>query len=314
MRILITGSKGLIGTALKSMLLSIGIEASGIDHQFERLHPEYGDILDENSLFSAVENVEGIVHLAAISRVIFGEKHPDLCWKTNVEGTKNVVEAATFSPKKPWILYASSREVYGLQQKMPVAESAPLKAVNIYGESKIEAEKIIERAKERGLNTSIVRFSNVYGSVIDHHDRVIPAFCRAAVLGNDLIVEGEDNIFDFTYLEDVIQGVLSLIRLLMQGQSPLPIHLTTGHPSSLKKIAEIAKNASKDPLKIIKGTPRSFDVAKFWGDVNRVTEILHWKACVDIQEGMQRLIHQYSLFFSSGKNDLKTSHPVFSEK
>ncbi len=140
MQILITGSKGLIGTALKYTLRSLGFEILGVDNQFDHDHPEYGDILSTSCLFSAAKNVEGIVHLAAISRVIFAEKNPDLCWKTNVEGTKNVLDAAISSTKKPWILYASSREVYGQQKKLPVAECAPLNSVNIYGESKIEAE------------------------------------------------------------------------------------------------------------------------------------------------------------------------------
>lgn len=299
MKILITGSKGLIGTALKHKLTSLGVEVLGFDHQFDPQHSEYGDILETQSLFSALEDVDGVVHLAAVSRVIFGEKNPTLCWKTNVEGTQNIVDAAAFSTKNPWILYASSREVYGQQETLPVHESAPFSPVNIYGESKIEAEKIIEQAKRQGLATSIVRFSNVYGSVLDHYDRVVPAFCRAAALGNNITVEGKDNLFDFTYIEDVIQGVLPLIYSLVKGKSTPPIHLTSGQASSLGEIAQIAKNASPYPLNILDGASRSFDVAKFWGDTKRAQKMLNWKSCVNIREGMHRLINQYTFLLKS---------------
>ncbi|NGX38377.1 MAG: UDP-glucose 4-epimerase [Chlamydiae bacterium] len=298
MKILITGSKGLIGAALKHALQFNGIEVAGIDFQFDPFHPEYGDILDLSSLASALENTQGIVHLAAISRVVLGESNPDLCLETNVEGTRNVIQTALSSSQKPWVLFASSREVYGQQKSLPVTESAPLQAVNTYGESKIEGEKIVEEAKDKGLNTAIVRFSNVYGSIFDHPDRVVPAFCRAAAEGSAFTVDGEQNIFDFTYLEDVVQGILSLIRLLLLGASLPPIHLATGCPSSLGQLAQIAKKASLHSIDIKHGTSRSSTVNTFWGDPTRAKNILNWKACVGIEEGMHRLIQQYALFGS----------------
>lgn len=300
MRILITGSKGLIGSALKHALRLLNIDVVGVDIRSDKEDPEYGDILNKETLFPMVDEVDGVVHLAAVSRVIDGEKNPELCWLTNVQGTGNIIEAAHMSDKKPWILYASSREVYGQPKDFPVTESAPLIPVNIYGKSKHAAEKLMERACQLGLIASIVRFSNVFGSVHDHSDRVIPAFCRAAAEGTNIRVDGNDNIFDFTYLEDVVQGVLSLIRLLSQKKAPLPpIHLTSGNAVSLRQVAEIAQSASHYPIQIIEGVPRSFDVSRFWGDTSRAQEILNWKACVSVEEGMHRLINQYRIFFNT---------------
>ncbi len=303
MRILITGSKGLIGSALQHVLELLYIDVVGIDKRFERTHSDYGDILNTDTLFPIIEHVDGIVHLAGVSRVIDGQKNPLLCWKTNVEGTKNIVECARASKKKPWILYASSREVYGQQEDFPVKETARLAPVNIYGESKHEAEQIIQRATEKKLQTSIVRFSNVFGSIHDYHDRVIPAFCRAAVEGNDIRVDGKDHLFDFTYIEDVIQGVLSLIYLLVQKKESLPpVHLTRGIPVSLSQIAEIASKASSHSIKIVEGISRSFDVSKFWGDTSHAKVMLNWKAGISVEEGMHRLINQYHIFGQAKRN------------
>lgn len=298
MHILITGSKGLIGSGLKHALSLLNIHVTGLDIRADKQDPEYGDILNKEKLFSLFNTVDGVVHLAAISRVVEGEKNPDLCWKINTEGTKHVVEAAFASNKKPWVVYASSREVYGPSKDFPIKESSVLNPINIYGKSKLAAEQIIEKASQKGLITAIVRFSNVYGSVHDYPDRVIPAFCRAAVQGNDLRVEGSSHVFDFTHLEDVVQGMICLIRLLSQKRSSLPpIHLASGHPVTLGEIAKIAQEASSYSIKIVHDIPRSFDVNQFWGDTTLAHKILKWKASIGVREGMYRLMNHYHIFF-----------------
>jgi len=127
---------------------------------------------------------------------------------------------------------------------------------------------------------------------------VIPAFCRAAAEGSDIRVDGNHNIFDFTHLDDVIHGIISLIHLLTyRSESLPPIHLASGVATSLEQAAKIAQQASHHSIQIIEGPSRSFDVYRFWGDTNRARKILHWKACVSIEQGMHRLINQYRIFF-----------------
>jgi UDP-glucose 4-epimerase len=296
MKILITGSEGLIGSSLSIALSRLGITVLGFDNKLEPHHPCYGEILNYEQVTEAVNDVEGIVHLAAVSRVVFGEKNPKLCWDTNVEGTKHILEAALVSPKKPWVLYASSREVYGQQENLPVKETAPLIPINIYGKSKIAAEQAVKSAAKRGLKASVVRFSNVFGSVNDHHDRVIPAFCLAAASGTKIRIDGKDNLFDFTYIDDVIQGILSYIYHLNKIDEPLPpIHFTMGQATSLGEAALYAQQASKFPIEIIEAPSRNYDVACFYGDPSRAETLLNWKPYVSVQEGMRRLIHQYQL-------------------
>jgi len=302
MQVLVTGSKGLIGAALKKALQELHVKVSGIDLNFSADHPEHGDILDRDALSPLTEQADGIVHLAAISRVIEGERKPQLCWKTNVEGTKNLLEAALASEKKPWLIFASSREVYGRQTDFPVKETALLNPLNTYGESKREGERIVQEAQKKGLQTAILRFSNVYGNMHDYQDRVIPAFCRAAAEGGEIRVAGKDHVFDFTHLDDVIQGIFSLILLLMKEKTSLPpIHLAAGIPISLKYIAEFARNKSHHFLRISEDSSYPFQVSKFWGDSRLAQEVLSWKACITVEEGMQRLIRQYEFFFESQK-------------
>lgn len=290
MKILITGSEGLIGAAICERLNELNIETIHFDKKFPINNPYYGDILNRDRLETAMAECDGIIHLAAVSRVIWGEKDPKLCWQTNYEGTVSIVESAFLAPKNPWILYASSREVYGNPPALPATEETLYNPINIYGESKVEAEKAILAAREKGLNTAIVRYSNVYGSLLDHHDRVIPAFCKAASTGSPIRVDGSFHSFDFTYIDDVAEGTLKITSLLMENKDQLPpFHFTTGRETTLGEAAELANKVGKKDSKIIEAPPRNYDVPNFCGDSTKTRSILGWEPKVGIEEGIERL-------------------------
>ena len=295
LKILLTGCEGLIGQALKAALLERKFKVQGFDYKLPSTHSDYGNILESTQLEGAARDCEGIVHLAAVSRVIWGEKNPHLCWRTNFEGTQNVLNCALKSPKRPWVLYASSREVYGNQDVLPVKENALIKPVNIYGRSKAFAEEIVLKGRDEGLNTAIVRFSNVYGSVKDHRDRVIPAFCFSAATGRALSVEGSGNTFDFTHVVDVVAGTLKIIEKLNQGEQNLPpFHFTTGRATSLGEAAKIANKAGGHKSKINEAPSRTFDVSNFCGDATQTMNILNWGPTIPLEEGISDLILHFS--------------------
>jgi UDP-glucose 4-epimerase len=291
MKILLTGCEGLIGNALQTALHNQNIDIQGFDHKLPNTHQNYGDILDPTKLEEATKGCDGIVHLAAVSRVIWGENDPDLCWRTNFEGTQNVLTCASKSPNRPWVLYASSREVYGNQEILPVKESAPLQPINIYGRSKASAEEIALKERSNGLNTAIVRFSNVYGCVNDHRDRVIPAFCYAAAMGRPLKVEGSQNTFDFTHVTDVVAGTLKIIEKLIQGEMNLPsFHFTTGRATSLREAATIANMAGNGVSEVVEAPSRSFDVSNFSGDSTQTMSLLNWYPAISLEQGIKQLV------------------------
>jgi UDP-glucose 4-epimerase len=103
LKILLTGCEGLIGYALKTALLNKNVAVQGFDHKLPSVHQGYGDILELKDLEEAISGCDGVVHLAAISRVIWGERDPGLCWRTNFEGTMNVLKCASSSPRRPSI-------------------------------------------------------------------------------------------------------------------------------------------------------------------------------------------------------------------
>ena len=238
----------------------------------------------------ALLSCRGVVHLAAVSRVALGERDPDLCWSTNVGGTRAVVDAALALSRRPWLLFASSREVYGQPRELPATEETPLAPVNVYGRSKVAGERLVDDATSHGLRAVIVRFSNVYGSTRDHRDRVVPAFARAALLGHPLLVEGRDHTFDFTHIDDVVRGLVSTIQLLDGGESLPSINLLTGTPSTLWGLAHLSVELAGTAAPIIEVPPRSFDVSHFYGNPTRARAILGWNPSTTLRQGVAGLI------------------------
>lgn len=292
-KVLVTGSEGLIGSALIKELEGQGIETSCLDILAKK-PSDRGDVRDYHAVSQAMTDCTGVIHLAAVSRVIWGEHKPEMCWETNVKGTENVLKAASGMQQKPWVIYGSSREVYGQPESLPVSEDTPLTPVNIYGRSKVASEELVNTARLDGLATAIVRFSNVYGSTSDHSDRVIPAFSRAASLSEPLRIDGQDHIFDFNHLEDTIRGLMSLITTLDKGASGLPpIHFVTGVPTTLGELANMAIELAKSDSQTVLSPPRTYDVARFVGNPSRAKDLLGWTPQIGIREGLQRLIQDF---------------------
>lgn len=289
-RILITGSHGLVGTAMSSLLKISGHHVRRLDLRAPQGDGR-GDVLDLRAVEAAVAECDGILHLAAVSRVIWGERDPDFCRATNEGGTRNVLRAALASPQRPWIIFASSREVYGEPDALPVREDAPLRPVNVYGETKIAGERLMDEARGDGLATAIIRLSNVYGSVHDHADRVVPAFARQALAGEPLRVDGADHTFDFTHIDDTTRGIAAVIDAIQSGERRLPpIHLLTGAPTTLGDLATAAVDIAGSTSELVHAPPRNYDVGRFYGDPSRAGAILGWRPRVPLRDGLGRLI------------------------
>ena len=286
-RILITGSEGLVGGALRTALEARGAEVVGLD--LLGTGSEHGDVRNLQRVRKALDGCDGVVHLAAVSRVLWGERDPEGCWSTNVEGLGNVLRALDERKRQPWLLFASSREVYGQPRRLPATEDTSLRPINVYGRSKVEGERLVEEAKARGLRVATVRLSNVYGSARDHADRVVPAFARAAVSGSTIRIDGAGCTFDFTHIDDTARGMMALIDLLEIGETPPPIHLLTGTPTTLRDLATLAVNVADGTSPVVEAPPRSFDVSRFHGDPSRARELLGWEPRVVLRKGLERL-------------------------
>lgn len=287
--ILITGSKGLIGDALRSTLIERGLQV----RDFDIARSPAEDIRNGEALATAIADVEGIIHLAAVSRIVWAERDPRLTEDVNVAPVRSLLAAASARTRRPWIIFASSREVYGEPSRLPVGEDAPFAPLNVYARSKVAAERLLADARHAGLLANIVRFSNVYGSPSDHPDRVVPAFAQAAVSGGRVRVEGAGNMFDFTHIDDVAQGMAAHVAATRAGEALPPIQFVTGKGTTLRALADFAQDHCDHALAIEDAPPRTYDVARFVGDPARARQLLGWQSRIDIKSGFAGLVVAY---------------------
>ena len=207
MRFLVTGARGFIGHHLVNALLEAGHTVVGFDLEVtsvERpgLSPISGDIREFGRVFSAMAGVDGVIHLAAVSRSGISEKNPYETICTNILGTTNVLEAASRSEPHPWVIVASSRVVCDYEAGLAANQEG------IYTLSKDVADRLLRYyARRYGIMGLSLRFSDVYGSVESTMGRILTEFLLQALKGDALRVDKANMPFDFIHIRDIVRGI-----------------------------------------------------------------------------------------------------------
>jgi nucleoside-diphosphate-sugar epimerase len=287
--ILVTGSAGLVGRGLCARLAELGLPVRPFD--IKRAAGE--DVREAGPVAAAVRGATGILHLAAVSRVIDGERDPENCRRTNLGGLKTVLDAALGAQHRPWFVFVSSREVYGDAAAVPTGEDSPYSALNVYARTKVEGELMVTDARAAGLLANTCRLSTVYGSLDDHADRVLPAFCRAAATGGQIAVQGTDVVLDPTHVHDVVRGIVLLVEQTADRQVLPPIHFVSGRGLSIMELARLAVGAGNPATRISIQAPRSYDVKRFVGDPTRAKALLGWRSEISVESGVEAFVSDF---------------------
>ena len=241
--VLVTGSSGTVGTALAESLLENGYDVYGVDINQNQWSEEVGELtrvvdLREADAFDQLsQDVDLVVHLAANARVHKLVQNPGLA-RENFETTYNALEYARGIGAD--FVFSSSREVYGNNGKIIYDETDTYvdECESPYTASKIGGEALVKSYDNcYDMDTSIIRFSNVYGKY-DASDRVIPLFIAQANRGQDLTVYGRDKLLDFTYIDDCVTGVVSIIDQFNKAAGST-FNIASGQGSSLIELADI---------------------------------------------------------------------------
>lgn len=309
-KILVTGGMGFIGISLAKQLSKLSyqivlydIKDNNKDYKvfqnYENINYIQGDTNNTKLLERLFnENIfDGVIHLGAVSRVVVAQNNPDECIRTNINGTKSVLQALDNSSNKnkPWLIFGSSREVYGEPKDLPVKESFEKKFVNIYGDSKIQGENLFASfSKKNGNNCLILRFANVYGNEYDLFDRVIPRFIKAINNSQELTIEGGEQIIDFTHIDDTVDTIIKAINYLESENNILDdFHILPGIGWSLYQAIEYIENIVNKKAIIKVNKKRDYDVEKFIGDPTKIKTILHSRNFLSLEDGLKLAIPRY---------------------
>jgi UDP-glucose 4-epimerase len=233
------------------------------------------DIRDPAAVADAVRGCDIVFHLAAQSNVMGALADSSYAFSTNVAGTFTVLEAAAAAGVKR-LVFTSSREVYGDPQSIPVPESAPVRAKNAYGASKVAGEIYCRLATQQGLETVVLRLANVYGP--GDRDRVIPLFAAAAHAGEPITVFGSRKLVDFVWIDTVVGA---LTRAALGRYIRGPVNVGSGIGTTVLDLARRITKLTGSSSWIEITDERGQEVGRFVADITRARRLLEIQAPED---------------------------------
>ncbi|HVM47318.1 MAG TPA: SDR family NAD(P)-dependent oxidoreductase [Candidatus Acidoferrum sp.] len=309
MNFLVTGGAGFIGSHVCERLLQSGhavwafddlndfydpqLKQANLRHiqalarPFEFVHGDLTDRAAVDELFAGVR-FDQVIHLAARAGVRPSLKDPALYQRVNVEGTVNVLEAARLNGVKKLIL-ASSSSVYGVNSKVPFAESDPIfRAISPYAASKLACEALGHVYHHvYGLDVVMLRFFTVYGPR-QRPDLAIHKFARLITAGRPLPVFGDGSAArDYTYVTDTLDGIMACTR---QEFGYEIFNLGESATVSLSRLIELLETALGRKAVIDRQPPQPGDVPVTYADVGKARARLGYEPRVKIEQGIPLFI------------------------
>lgn len=300
MKTLITGVAGFLGSALAQKLIDDGQEVLGLDDLStgkEGAIPsgvqfELGDMLDRPKLWTLLQGVECVYHLAAKVAVQESILYPREYNSTNVGGTVSVMEAMRDVGVKR-VVFTSSGAVYGAQIAQPLHEDMVTAPDSPYGVSKLSAEYYVKTiGKLWGIETVTLRIFNAYGPgqhLPADHPPVIPYFLKQAVKGGSLIIHNSGTqTRDFVYLDDVVEALT--IAGAASGVDGATINVGSGSEVSILDLAAEITELTGARTQAIYNHKAKGGVNRMRADITRAKKLLRYKPKYKLREGLKQTL------------------------
>ncbi len=318
MKFLVTGGAGFIGSHIVDALIRDGHKVVVIDNlcsgKKEHLNPKADfyqlDISDESAVDPLFKGIDGVFHLAAMARIQPSFKDPDLYFRVNAIGTRNILLAAKKHGVKR-VVYSASSSAYGPVDILPVAENIKLtaQALHPYGSTKRMGEMLMRDMGKitGGPETVCLRYFNVYGprqttTVDGPYATVIGIFLDLAREGKPLpIVPDGRQRRDFTWVGDVVNANLLAMQSSKVGGAEI-INIGTGSNYSICDVARLILGLSSDTKpedllasgKCVFAPERRGEVFATLADVSKAKELLGWESKVSFENGIKKLLSSKS--------------------
>ena len=311
--VLITGGLGFIGSNLAHRLVELGAEVLIVDS----LIPEYGgnvfnvqgiedrlrvniaDVRDEHGLRYLVQGQDFIFNLAGQVSHTDSMEDPYTDLEINARSQLSLLEACRHGNPTAKIVFASTRQIYGRPQYLPVDERHPLQPTDVNGINKLAGEWYhIVYHNVYGLRTVSLRLTNTFGPrmrIRDARQTFIGWWIRQLLEGQTLNIFGDGlQVRDFNYVDDVVEAILMVAAHgITDGQI---YNLGGDEPINLLNLARLMIEVNDSGDYLLKQFPedrKRIDIGDFYGDYRKIRSKLGWRPMVGLREGLTRTMDYF---------------------
>lgn len=311
-RVLITGGLGFIGSNLARALVDLGTKVTILDS----LIPEYGgnrrnirgierrlsvnlsDVRDRHSLPEFLRGQDFLFNLAGQTSHMDSMSDPETDLEINCRAQLTLLEACRKHNPGLRIVFASTRQIYGRPDYLPVDEKHPLRPVDVNGINKLAGEEYhILYSKVHGIQSTVLRLTNTIGPrmrVKDARQTFVGVWIRDILQGRPIEVWGGDQLRDFTYVDDAVEA------LLLAASKPEAV----GGVFNLGGLGKITLRDLANELVAVAGqgsfTVQAFpsdrkkiDIGDFYSDCRLIGRKLGWKPRTKIRPALAQTVAYY---------------------
>lgn len=311
-RVLITGGLGFIGSNLARALVGLGARVSVVDS----LVPEYGgnrrnlagvaakvtvhvaDVRDWPRLPSLVRGQHYLFNLAGQTSHMDSMTDPQTDLDINCRAQLAILEACRLHNPSIRIVFASTRQIYGRPDYLPVDERHPLRPVDVNGINKIAGESFhLLYSRVHGIAATALRLTNTIGPrmrIKDARQTFVGVWLRQLLEGKPIEVWGGKQLRDFTYVDDAVDA------FLLAAAEPEAIggvfNLGGPPPVSLQALAELLVEINGEGEFVVREFPgerKKIDIGDYYADDRLIAKKLGWKWQTDLRAALARTVDFY---------------------
>ncbi|RIX40755.1 MAG: NAD-dependent epimerase/dehydratase family protein [Rhodocyclales bacterium GT-UBC] len=313
-KVLITGGAGFIGSNLAQRLVSLGADVTLIDS----LIPEYGgnlhnlhaiaeqvklnisDVRDPHSMKYLVRDVDIVFNLAGQTSHMDSMHDPFTDLEINSRAQLSILEALRHNNPTARVIFASTRQIYGRPDFLPVSEAHPLRPVDVNGINKISGESYhLLYQQVYGIPTCALRLTNTYGPCMrirDARQTFVGIWIRRLLEGEPFEVWGGEQLRDFNYVDDVVDAfIVAAINPKACGKI---FNLGSKEIISLSKLAELLVNLNKEGCYHIHEFPperKKIDIGDYYSDFSLIEQELEWQPRTNLRIGLMQTLDYFRL-------------------
>jgi CDP-glucose 4,6-dehydratase len=309
--VFITGCTGFLGGHLTKILLSQGANIVGLvrdrvpkadlfrESVYKKINIVNGNLEDYLLLERIINEyeIETIFHLGAQTIVSIANRNPISTYKSNIEGSWNLLEASRRNATVQNIVIASSDKAYGAQEKLPYDESAPLIGKHPYDVSK-SCTDLISTAffKTYRLPVCITRCGNFYGPGDLNFNRIVPGTIRSVIRNKRPVIRSDGKfIRDYFYIKDGAYAYIYLAEKMVNNKiHGEAFNFSNEDPKSVIEFTQlILKVMGKEDLEPIIKNEASNEIREQFLSSEKARKVLGWKPEYNLEDGLKETVEWY---------------------